>query len=449
MDEILNEGTAVSGHRTNVVQFMDTTELYAGSRPRTSGDVIEEYAEVKKQPAVATFDVLQQTPKLLDEDVDQYHYESTREERPTNKTATGVWQTAEKRDLGVGEFEFVNDLGHHTYVLREEEVTIELEPQDVVLQDDKGKTVALIAQAQNKTIIPPQLEHRLASNIKMHKRAGLFGMSDLIPEQVDAVTPKIDGEALYIRVNENRGFAVDRKGSRFSVSIKGRFEREGRSSRSVSMLTEWVPKVQPGAEVYVTHVWQFGTPNGVGVRYTKTLLQQKKIQIAWKEGDYRLDLTGRKHYSCTTVPLRFPTFGVKSDGLVIHRGTNQRFLKPYRTADIKDAKTYEELERRGVVFDKKYPGKVVEFVVNGVAAGGDVDHKIGIKLNFVKFRRDKVKENGLDNILDMLASMDFDTWFDELDERMDNGSLERPPGWDGYKRFIIHRNPEKIAFYEG
>ena len=215
------------------------------------------------------------------------------------------------------------------------------------------------------------------------------------------------------------------------------------------MLTEWVPKVQPGAEVYVTHVWQFGTPNGVGVRYTKTLLQQKKIQIAWKEGDYRLDLTGRKHYSCTTVPLRFPTFGVKSDGLVIHRGTNQRFLKPYRTADIKDAKTYEELERRGVVFDKKYPGKVVEFVVNGVAAGGDVDHKIGIKLNFVKFRRDKVKENGLDNILDMLASMDFDTWFDELDERMDNGSLERPPGWDGYKRFIIHRNPEKIAFYEG
>ena len=47
---------------------------------------------------------------------------------------TGVWQIAEKRDLGVGEFEFVNDLGHHTYVLREEEVTIELEPQDIVLQ---------------------------------------------------------------------------------------------------------------------------------------------------------------------------------------------------------------------------------------------------------------------------------------------------------------------------
>ena len=124
MDEILNEGVAVSGHKTNVVQFMDTTELYAGSRPRTSGDVIEEYAEVKKQPAIATRDVLQQTPKLLDEDVDQYHYESTREERPTNKTATGIWQTAERRELGVGEFEVVNDLGHHTYVIREEEVTI-------------------------------------------------------------------------------------------------------------------------------------------------------------------------------------------------------------------------------------------------------------------------------------------------------------------------------------
>ena len=64
-----------------------------------SHEVIQGAADVKKQSAVATFDVLQQTPKLLDEDVDQYHYESTREERPTNKTATGVWQTAEKKVL--------------------------------------------------------------------------------------------------------------------------------------------------------------------------------------------------------------------------------------------------------------------------------------------------------------------------------------------------------------
>ena len=349
--------------------------------------------------------------------------------------------------MGVGEFEVVNDLGHHTYVIREEEVTIELEPEDFVLQDDDGNAIALVAQAQNKTFVPPMLEQKLAANIKMHRRAGLFGMSDLIPEQVDAVTPKIDGEALFIRVNKNRGFAVDRKGSRFSVSIKGRFEREGRCLRSVSMLTEWVPKVQPGAEVYATHVWQFGTPNGVGVRYTKTLLQQKKIQIAWKEGDYRLDSQRRKHHSGTTVPLRFPTFGVKSDGLVVHRGTNQRFLKPYRTVDIKEKETYEALERRGVFFDQKHPGKVAEFVVNGTAVG-DAGHKIGFKLSFIKLRKDKQKENGLDNIMDLLATMDFDTWFDELDERMDNGSLERPPGWEGYKEFITFRDPERIAFYE-
>jgi len=213
------------------------------------------------------------------------------------------------------------------------------------------------------------------------------------------------------------------------------------------MLTEWVPKVQPGAEVYVTHVWQFGTPNGVGIKYTKTLLQQKKIQIAWKEGDYRFDLTRRRHYSGTTVPLRFPTFGAKSDGLVVHKGTNQRFLKPYVTVDIKEKETYEALERRGVIFDRKYPGKVAEFVVSGVAAASDASHKIGIKLSFVKKRRDKVKENALDNIIDALATMDFDTWFDELDERMDNGSLERPHGWEDYKRFITFRNPERITFY--
>ena len=110
-----------------------------------------------------------------------------------------------------------------------------------MIQDDKGEAIALIAQAQNMTIVPPLLEQKLMNNIRMHRRAGLFGMCDLIPEQVDAVTPKIDGEALFIRVNKSRGFAVDRKGSRFSVSIKGRFEREGRSPRSVSMLTEWVP----------------------------------------------------------------------------------------------------------------------------------------------------------------------------------------------------------------
>ena len=124
----------------------------------------------------------------------------------------------------------------------------------------------------------------------------------------------------------------------------------------------------------------------------------------------------RKHYSGTTVPLRFPTFGAKSDGLVVHKGTNQRFLKPYVTVDIKEKETYEELERRGVIFDRKYPGKVAEFVVSGVAAASDASHKIGIKLSFVKKRRDKVKENALDNIIDALATMDFDTWFDELDD---------------------------------
>ena len=35
-----------------------------------------------------------------------------------------------------------------------------------------------------------------------------------------------------------------------------------------------------------------------------------------------------------------------------------------------------------------------------------------------------------------------------VDERMDNGSLERPPGWEGYKEFITFRDPERIAFYE-
>ena len=109
--------------------------------------------------------------------------------------------------------------------------------------------------------------------------------------------------------------------------------------------------------------------------------------------------------------------------------------------------TYEALERRGVVFDRKYPGKVAEFVANGTAVG-DAGHKIGIKLSFMKLRKDKQKENGLDNIMDLLATMDFDTWFDELDERMDNGSLERPPGWEGYKEFITFRDPERIAFYE-
>ena len=60
---------------------------------------------------------------------------------------------------------------------------------------------------------------------------------------------------------------------------------------------------------------------------------------------------------------------MKSDGLVVHRGTNQRFLKPYRTVDIKEKETYEALERRGVFFDQKHPGKVAEFVVNGTAVG--------------------------------------------------------------------------------
>ena len=134
-------------------------------------------------------------------------------------------------------------------------------------------------------------------------------------------------------------------------------------------------------------------------------------------------------------------------GRTIRNSSPSEILKPYVTVDIKEKETYDELERRGVVFDRKYPGKVAEFVVGGVAASGDASHKIGIKLNFVKKRRDKVKENALDNIIDALATMDFDTWFDELDERMDNGSLERPPGWEDYKEFVTFRDPERITFY--
>jgi len=270
----------------------------------------------------------------------------------------------------------------------------------------------------------------------MLRRTGMFGTADVNPQVITAVTPKMDGEALYIRVTPTKSFAVDRIGNTYKVKINGRFEAMNRELRCISMLTEWVPKIGPEAEVFVTHVWQFGTPNGIGLPYTRKLLNSKTITIGFKAGDYKLHPNAMTKFDGTMVPIRFPSFERPSDGLVVHKGCNQRFLKPYRTVDIKKPETYAVLKRDyNVRFDKEHHGVLCEFAV--------INATDKIEFVFIKYRTDKTTENDLDNIIDLITSADFDTWFDEIDLRMLDGTLEQPPGWEKYRDFVVMRNLRK------
>lgn len=443
MEALLTETRKVANNKVNVVNVMDTTEVYAAGKGKTNGRTVENYDEIAQESAIFTNDVLQQTPEMLELDVDQFHVEHTREQRPTNRNAKGVWDTKQHVVDNSSTLEARTPKGIFTYVFQEEEVKISLKPLELVVQDDHGKPAALINQKEFAIIGGEKMEQKISYNIKGFKRTGLFGTSDFVPGNVDFITPKLDGEPMYIRVaTSGKAYGCDRKGSKFEVKLEGLFERQGRRERGVKLLTEWVPRIEPGAEVFLTNAWQFGTPNNIGFAYTKKLLERKKIKIVWEAGVYKYNLTKKITQPEVSVDLKLPEFGKRCDGLVVHKGMNQRFLKPYKTVDIKKQTTHDTLVRDfGVEFDYFRPGYVCEYAV----------HANGTKILFkrVKERKDKHQENDIDNIIDLITNADFDTWFDELADRMDNGNLERPKGWAKYKKFVEQRNRFKFEIYAG
>jgi hypothetical protein len=443
MEALLTETRKVAQNKVNLIDVLDTTELYAAGNGKTaSGNTIETLEEVQNEAAIFTNDVLQQTPQLPDYDVDQCHFEHTREQRPTNRNAAGVWNTHERQIDEESTLEVKTPKGFFTYVVQKEEVTISVKPLDVVVQDDLGRPAAIIDQEDFAILGGEKMNKKIAYNTKHFKRTGLFGTADLAPRSVEFVTPKIDGEPMYIRCDsKGKSFGFDRKGSRYKITITGRFERAGRRGRGFKLLTEWVPSIKPGAEVFITQMWQFGTPNNIGLPYTLKVMKNKQISMVWESGIYKYDLKRKVEQLETTVPLLLPVFGKRSDGLVVHKGMSQRFLKPYKTVDIKKQSTYDVLTRDyRCSFDKMYPNVVCEFSVS-IWDGR-------IKFKFVKYRKDKDQENDIDNIIDLITNADFDTWFDELDERFEEGELVRPEGWGKYRRFLNKRDKNKHTIYD-
>jgi len=444
MDEILREAAEVTSDVHVPVQAMDTTELYGAERPKTTGRNLDKYEDVKEEAAIFTYDVLQQTPEVLAEDLDQCHYEETREERPTTKNAAGVWRTAPRVLDADKSLEATMKRGFYTYVFQPEEVVIEITPDEYVVVDDAGKPAAIIKQETGDILTGDVLNKRVNANAKKFKRTGLFGTSDFMPSMVEYITPKLDGEPMYLKVNDGVGAGFDRKGASYKIKMRGRLEgRKGK--RSIKMLVEWVPKIGPGARVYLLHAWQFGTPNNVGHAYTRRLLEIKDIKVSWPKGDYMYGLQKRKTYEGAISPLLLPVFGEQSDGIVLHHGNSQRYLKPYKTVDVKKQDTIDTLEKNyNVEFNRKYPGRISEY---GISLKLLPEGKTRILFTFIRFRPDKLYENQIDNIIDLLTSADFDAWFGELDDRIENGDLAQPPGWEDYREFVETRNTTTPTTY--
>jgi len=336
-------------------------------------------------------------------------------------------------------------IGYHTVVLHEEEVTITVQPVEVALMGDNGLLAGVITHDLSvnphttNTIIGDFAEKKAKYNIKSFKRTGYFGLADIRPKSVDHVSPKIDGEPMYIRVTEGKGVGYDRKGSKYNVSITGDYERKGRRHRSFKLLTEWVPRIEPGAKVYLTHAWQFGVPNMLGFEFSSKLLENKQVVVVWPEAVYRLD-HGPPRLRGSRMSLALPRFGARCDGLVLHQGVIQRYIKPYRTIDIKEPDTYEAVKNAtGAIFDYEKPGSVCEYAY----IPGEVP-----RFKYIKTRRDKQYENAFANIMDLITAPDFDTWFDELESLMEDGELEEPEGWHDFARAMDLRDPEVPMVYE-
>jgi len=239
-------------------------------------------------------------------------------------------------------------------------------------------------------------------------------------------------------VTEDKGVGYDREGSRYNVKITGSFEKKGKRQRSFKLLTEWVPRIEPGAKVYLIHAWQFGVPNMLGYKFSEKLLANKRVEVHWKDGLYRLD-HGKPRQQGSRMPLALPKFGVRCDGLVLHQGIIQRYIKPYRTIDIKERDTYDAVKNAtGAVFDSECPGTVCEFAY----IPGEKP-----RFKFVRKRVDKFNENALANILDLVTAPDFDTWFDEICDLIENGELEQPEGWPEFAWAMERRNPEEPMLY--
>lgn len=224
---------------SNPIHFEDQAELYPAGHPRSEGPEIKNVADIVNYQSFCSYDVLQQTPEVLDLDVDQQHVVTNWKPTASNLTPDAMWTTKipqkeifAREDLLCTERDTVSQV----YKITKEDITLNLEKTKNVHVDESGVIIGCddvygdrgVANAKNAS--------------RKFRRTGIFDQT-ILPTRGDSITPKVDGEALFVYSIKGVGKAVDRVGNNWSFDS---------GKTAVRILVECVPSIAEVKHIYLT-----------------------------------------------------------------------------------------------------------------------------------------------------------------------------------------------------
>jgi len=369
----------------NPIHFENVPELFPLGRQRSVGPAITCLVDLLSYSSFCSYDVLQQTPEVLDVSLDQQHVVTSWVPTASNVMPDARWETV----IGIEAIETRDDIlvcldntVTQVYKMVEENYDIVLEQTSVVHVDTVGIVTGCDGVFHREGVA------RARTNSREFRRIGTFDKT-VMPSRGDAVTPKVNGEALFINTKVAGNYAVDRIGN------KWKFE----SDKEVRLLVECVPSTAHPERVFLIHAWRFGVVNNVGVKFGEELLKRKKITIT---------MDGK------AMNLEFPSFNaeleVPRDGYVLHKGRQQYFLKDVDTIDVWSDDTKRKLEELyGDRLVVEWSEHKAEYEVHWR------DDKL--HLQFKKVRRDKHVENDFFNIQEVINAPPIESFLVILEEK--------------------------------
>jgi len=367
---------------SNPIHYEDQAELFPGNHPRTEGKKLTDMDAAAAEQSFCSFDVIQQSPEALDIPVDQQHVVNEWKPSASNKMPDARWKTLITEEEVRAREELYVEKNHgvtQIYKFVDEDVSFALERKDTVATDARG-VVNGINGVRTATAL-----NQAKKNAKKFRRIGTFDQM-IQPSRGDKLTPKVDGEALYIACRNGEGIAVDRLGNTWSFAGANTFR----------ILVECVPSVNAPEQIFLTHAWRWNIVNNIGVMFNKRMLQKKKISFDLGNGPLQLEFP-----SFENVP--------KSDGLVLHKGRGQFFFKEVPTVDVFERATKNKLE-------ETLGDKLVADWKDGHGEYAVVWHKDVLHLKWLKNRSDKLHENGYLNILEVCNAPPFESWVETFED---------------------------------
>jgi len=406
----IKKTTSQEARQCNFANY-GTPQLYPNNKSRGGGTPIEDLNEVGDFPAICSHDVLQQTPEVLDIDNDQSHVVENQSEVPTNKMPSGLWKTSPIPLEGL----IVDTFGAtkvYTKINTCENVGIHLKQLtrplldacNTVIGSRDAKGVRVDSDAIRATV----------NSAKKFQRHGKHTDIMLASIKFDDISPKIDGEPLHIDIpkDSNVGMAYTRNGATYEVTINSD-KRTGKPRRLITML-EFFPSVDNAQRIFATHITSFGITNYSGRKFTRALLDSKTVNVSVAP------LIAPPYCHLLELPTFDNVSPPSTDGVVVHSGNDQYFIKRVRTVDIKTDKLKQQLTDYGFIADWEKDG-LWEYAIS---------HDVPTcppRLTPLRQRVDKINENRFENIVLMANAPDFHAWLELLQSQ----DLDVPPAFGG------------------